>query len=725
MKHLPQHATHITCGDNTLAVIDTGELYMCGSPELHFWCLGLTSPPSKQGLGTFDIVSVGNARLVASGTGHSAVLGADNKVRTWGYNFDEASLQCKGTMKEKLETGITQMGTVTGQLGHGDKKIAGCNEIAGIQGKVKDICCGPAETAIITDAGVHLCGSHFLGTFTQLLSPTLLNLPVKLAHVACGMSHVIGLAQSGEMWSWGSNRYGQLGHEVFNPPNKKKQYGLDLHPPDRVYGPSNIAFICCGFYHNLAIDKDGRVLTWGNDEFGQLGLGQGSKKRDNIFHATYVERLKNKRVVQASCGRHSSAVVSEWGNVYVWGELAGEHMAEHCHLPRRLDEIQNKALFVGQVACGISHIAFLVDSNLSNTLSVLNAVSRASQPLKVAYVKELLSTLSPTVMKNVQDRVHAWLEAQTPGHAISVDTFIINFSVGGSTKMKVSHSGSKKQRYTKGVRIMNSSNALLELKPVITASELYQSSHVHIDFDPAVLTLEKRQTGSIRIIVSTDSNKVSDYSALFSLYVTKPESKSLISQSKRKHIFGERPGTEGTRYFFLIRIRSSRVRTSRCVGTRSPESAQKLLKHLSSYVPHIILNGYARNSAPPQNYFMKTLNAAILFIDISGFTALNERLAKLGPAGPEQVSKHLNSYFGQLIEAVYQHGGDVLKFAGDALICMFTNEKDDLYRLSLRALQCGMEIQTSLAEVFPPLQQLCWFVLCLKFFYFFIFLFFF
>jgi len=36
-------------------------------------------------------------------------------------------------------------------------------------------------------------------------------------------------------------------------------------------------------------------------------------------------------------------------------------------------------------------------------------------------------------------------------------------------------------------------------------------------------------------------------------------------------------------------------------------------------------------------------------------------LAKLGPAGPEQVSKHLNAYFGQLIDAVNQHGGDVLK----------------------------------------------------------------
>jgi len=38
---------------------------------------------------------------------------------------------------------------------------------------------------------------------------------------------------------------------------------------------------------------------------------------------------------------------------------------------------------------------------------------------------------------------------------------------------------------------------------------------------------------------------------------------------------------------------------------------------------------------------------------------------RLGPAGPEQVSRHLNSYFGKLIQVVNEHGGDVLKFAGN------------------------------------------------------------
>ena len=40
-----------------------------------------------------------------------------------------------------------------------------------------------------------------------------------------------------------------------------------------------------------------------------------------------------------------------------------------------------------------------------------------------------------------------------------------------------------------------------------------------------------------------------------------------------------------------------------------------------------------------------------------------------------QVSKHLNSYFGQLIDTVRKHGGDMLKTAGDALICMFGDQR--------------------------------------------------
>ena len=63
-------------------------------------------------------------------------------------------------------------------------------------------------------------------------------------------------------------------------------------------------------------------------------------------------------------------------------------------------------------------------------------------------------------------------------------------------------------------------------------------------------------------------------------------------------------------------------------------------------------------------------NASILLADISGFTKLNERFSTQ-PNGAEQVTSHINAYFTTLLDIVDKHGGDVVKFAGDALIIFF------------------------------------------------------
>ena len=63
--------------------------------------------------------------------------------------------------------------------------------------------------------------------------------------------------------------------------------------------------------------------------------------------------------------------------------------------------------------------------------------------------------------------------------------------------------------------------------------------------------------------------------------------------------------------------------------------------------------------------------SAVLFADISGFTALSERLAAKGADGVEELTQILNAYFGRLIEVIVDHGGDVVKFAGDALLAFW------------------------------------------------------
>jgi class 3 adenylate cyclase len=55
-----------------------------------------------------------------------------------------------------------------------------------------------------------------------------------------------------------------------------------------------------------------------------------------------------------------------------------------------------------------------------------------------------------------------------------------------------------------------------------------------------------------------------------------------------------------------------------------------------------------------------------LFVDVAGFTALTESLASRGAAGAEDLTALLNAYFGQIIDAIVDRGGDIVKFAGDA-----------------------------------------------------------
>src|SRR5688500_14393605 len=95
---------------------------------------------------------------------------------------------------------------------------------------------------------------------------------------------------------------------------------------------------------------------------------------------------------------------------------------------------------------------------------------------------------------------------------------------------------------------------------------------------------------------------------------------------------------------------------------------------LVRYVPAHVAKRIARGL--PAVAFSEEVPAAALFADISGFTSLSERLGKRGPEGVEELTRVLNTYFGRLITAVTAHGGDVVKFAGDALLAFWPVEND-------------------------------------------------
>jgi predicted ATPase/class 3 adenylate cyclase len=91
---------------------------------------------------------------------------------------------------------------------------------------------------------------------------------------------------------------------------------------------------------------------------------------------------------------------------------------------------------------------------------------------------------------------------------------------------------------------------------------------------------------------------------------------------------------------------------------------------LTPYVSRLALDWAAQ--APDQRH--RVLEATFCFVDISGFTALSERLAKRGRIGAEELTAVLNDVFGELLGVAYQQAGTLVKFGGDALLLAFDGD---------------------------------------------------
>lgn len=90
-----------------------------------------------------------------------------------------------------------------------------------------------------------------------------------------------------------------------------------------------------------------------------------------------------------------------------------------------------------------------------------------------------------------------------------------------------------------------------------------------------------------------------------------------------------------------------------------------------AFAPNLSLRWLADGDAERH----RSVDGALLFLDISGFTALSEALTSLGRVGSEEVRDVINATFTAILELAYDQGGSLLKFGGDAVLLLF--EGDD------------------------------------------------
>ena len=106
--------------------------------------------------------------------------------------------------------------------------------------------------------------------------------------------------RTGEVYTWGQT----VGSEK-----------APVRSPVRVPGIRGVSTLAAGMFHALALQEDGRVLAWGNGDYGQLGLGRPG----NEDTPTEVEALSRAGVRTVAAGGWHSAAVTAGGVCYVWG----------------------------------------------------------------------------------------------------------------------------------------------------------------------------------------------------------------------------------------------------------------------------------------------------------------------------------------------------------------------------------------------------------------------
>jgi class 3 adenylate cyclase/tetratricopeptide (TPR) repeat protein len=128
-------------------------------------------------------------------------------------------------------------------------------------------------------------------------------------------------------------------------------------------------------------------------------------------------------------------------------------------------------------------------------------------------------------------------------------------------------------------------------------------------------------------------------------------------------------------------------------GMATSPPAASGAEQLVSFVPRLTIE-WLRDE-PERTW--REVEGTLAFVDISGFTAMSERLSGMGKLGAEEVSDVMNATFAALLEVAYGHGGGLLKFGGDALLLLFSGDGH-----AARGAWSAFEMRRLLEEIGRP-----------------------
>ena len=246
---------------------------------------------------------------VAAGATHSLALATDGTIYAWGKN-EYGQLGNDSTINSPIPVAVKTTGTPMD-----GKKIIQIH--AGYEHSL----------ALASDGTVYAWGRNNYGQLgkndaTDAHIPTAvrtLGTPMAgkiIVQLAAGNSQSMALASDGTVYTWGWNRYGQLG----NGTTMNSRIPVAVVTAGTPLAGKTISQIAAGNAHALAMTDDGTMYTWGWNQHGQLGNNSTINSSLPVIVKTTGTPLAGKMITQiTSGGSPNSLVLANDGTMYTWG----------------------------------------------------------------------------------------------------------------------------------------------------------------------------------------------------------------------------------------------------------------------------------------------------------------------------------------------------------------------------------------------------------------------
>ena len=221
-----------------------------------------------------------NIKMIDCGSDHSVCLDYNGDVFTFGSNYYK-QLGLNKNANELHHTHIPQKVNVP---------------------PCKQVCCqAMGVTFCLTkDNKLYTFGSYVYG------EPQLISDISNIEYIICGGYHIICKTYNNKFYSYGDNKYGELGQG--NTDNCSK-FNQCLNWPD------DIISIKCGTWFSLLLTSSGDVYSFGSNRFGQLGLND--KNIESINMPTLIPDIP--KIKRIECGNTHSMCIDIDRNLWVFG----------------------------------------------------------------------------------------------------------------------------------------------------------------------------------------------------------------------------------------------------------------------------------------------------------------------------------------------------------------------------------------------------------------------